>query len=92
MVLVWRDLWVLQKRQGMVLVVEICEYHSRGYGVISERPVGTTARLEGYGICPEEACLCQLLIDNLLRIIRYHFVRNCIVLDRNNVMSVLAPI
>ena len=76
----------------MVLVVEICEYHSRGYGVISERPVGITAKLEEYGICPEEACLCQLLIDNLLGIIRCNFVRNCIVLDRNNVMSVLAPI
>ena len=34
---------------GTVLVAEICKYHSRGeeYGVISERPVGTTADWRG---------------------------------------------
>ena len=44
-VLAWGDFWVLQKRQGILLVRETYEYHSRGeeYGVISERPVGTTA-------------------------------------------------
>jgi len=33
----------------MVLVAEICKYHSRGeeYGVISERTVGTTADWRG---------------------------------------------
>ena len=41
-----RPLGRIRKRQGMVLVRETCEYHSRGeevYGVILERPVGTTA-------------------------------------------------
>ena len=49
MVLVWGDLWVLQKKQGVVLVGETCEYHSRGkkYGVTLERSVGTTADWRG---------------------------------------------
>ena len=48
-VIVWGDLWELRKRRVMVLVRETCEYHSRGeeYGVISERPVGTTADWRG---------------------------------------------
>ena len=48
-VLFWGDLWVLQKRRGMLLVGETREYHSRGeeYGVILERPVGTTADWRG---------------------------------------------
>ena len=55
--LLWGDLWILQKRQGMVLVGETCEYHSKGeeYGVILERPVGIS-RLEGYGVSLGEAC------------------------------------
>ena len=38
--------------------------------------------------------LCQLLTDNLLRVITilFNFVQYCIVLAKNNVMSVLAPI
>ena len=70
------DLWVPQQRRGMVLV-----------------PVGgdllVPSRLEGYSVCPGEACLCQLL-TNLLPV--YKFVRKCIMLAKNNVMSVLAPI
>ena len=50
------------------------------------------SRLEGYGVCPGEACLCQLLTDNLLRVMIYNFVQKCIMLAKNNVMSVLAPI
>ena len=36
----WGDLWVLQKKRGMVIVGETCKYHNRGeeYGVILERP------------------------------------------------------
>ena len=44
----------------MVLVRETCEYHSGGeeYGVILERPVGTTADWRpGYGVSREEACV-----------------------------------
>ena len=44
MVLVWGDLWVQQKRQGMVLVGETCEYHSRGEEYMGVRVTcGTTA-------------------------------------------------
>ena len=52
---VWGDLWVLQKRQGLVLAGESCEYHSRGeeYGVISDRPVGTTADWRGMVLVQE---------------------------------------
>ena len=48
MLLVWGDFWAVYER-GRVwcLVRETCEFHSRArggvYGVILERPVGTTA-------------------------------------------------
>ena len=42
-----------------------------------------------YSVCLGEACLCQLLTDNLLPV--YNFVQKCIILAKN-VMSVLAPI
>ena len=48
---------------------------------------GYHSRLEGYSVCPGEACLCQLLTDNLLPV--YNFVQKCIMLAKN-VMSVLA--
>ena len=48
---------------------ETCEYHSRGeeYGVISERPMGTTT--DWRGMVLTGGGLCQLLTDNLLRVI-----------------------
>ena len=56
---------------------ETCGYHSK---------------LDEYGVYQGEACLCQLLTDNLLRVMIYNFVQKCIMLTKNNVMSVLAPI
>ena len=53
---------------------------------------GYHSRLAGYSICPGEAYLCQLLTDNLLTVMIYNFVQKCIMLAKNNVMSVLAPI
>ena len=55
----------------MLLVRETCEYHGRKkeYCVILEKPVGTTADWNGsYG-----GSLCQLLTDNLFRVIIIQF-------------------
>ena len=54
--------------------------------------MGTTADWRNMVFVPGEACLFQLLTDNLLRLMIYNFVQKCIVLATNNVMSVLAPI
>ena len=45
--------------RGMVLVGETCEYHSGGeeYGVISERPVGTTADWRGMVLAWGSPCV-----------------------------------
>ena len=55
----------------MVSAGENCVYHSRGeeYGVISERPVCNTADWRGMVLV--RGGLCQLLTDNLLRVIMY---------------------
>lgn len=85
------------KEAGYV-VREACEYHSRGEEYIMciwcyfGETCGYHSRLEGCSVCPGEACLCQLLTDNLLAVMIYNFVQKCIMLAKNNAMSVLAPI
>ena len=100
MLLVWGDLWAIYER-GRVwcyIVREVCEYHTRGEEYIMciwcyfGETCGYHSRLEGYSVCPGEACLCQLLTDNLLTVMIYNFVQKCIMLAKNNAMSVLAPI
>ena len=97
MLLVWGDL-CKRGRVWCYIVRETCEYHSRGeeyimciwcyFGVTC----GYHSRLEGYSVCLGEACLRQLLTDNLLTVMIYNFVQKCIMLAKNNAMSVLAPI
>ena len=69
-VLVWGDLWVLRKRRGMVLVGETREYHSRGeeYMVLFRRDLWVPQQTGGVW-CLSMGGLCQLLTDNLLRVI-----------------------
>ena len=42
--------------------------------------------------CLSGGGLCQLLTDNLFFAMIYNFVQKCIMLAKNNVMSVLTPI
>ena len=76
MLLVWGDLWAVYKRGRVwcLIVRETYEYHSRGEEYIwcyFGETCGYHSKLDGYGVCPGEACLCQLLTDNLLRVIIY---------------------
>ena len=95
MLLVWGDYWAIYER-GRVW----CYSGRRVSTTVEGRSIwcyfgetcGYHSRLEGYGVCPGEACLCQLQTDNLLRVMIYNFVQKCIMLAKNNVMSVLAPI
>ena len=60
----------------MVLVRETCEYRTvEGRSIWCSFGVtcGYHSRLEGYSVCPGEACLCQLLTDNLLTVIRFSY-------------------
>ena len=69
MLLVWGDFWAIYERSRVwCLVRETCEYHSRGeeYMVLFWRDLWVPQQTRGmYGVCPGEACLCQLL-TNLL--------------------------
>ena len=49
MLLVWGDLWAVYERQGMVLVRETCEYHSRGeeYMVLLRRDLWVPQQTRG---------------------------------------------
>ena len=77
MLLVWGDLWAVYERGRVwcLIVRETCEYHSRGeeYLVLFWRDLqcGYHSKLDRYGVCPGEACLCQLLTDHLLRVMIY---------------------
>ena len=85
-------LWVQRKRWGMVFVGETSEYHSRGkeYIVLFRRPVGTTADCRGMVFFRGRHVSTsnrKFIESNTIVIIQ-----KCIVLAKNNVMSVLAPI
>ena len=53
--------------------------------VLFWRDLWVPQQTDGCSVCLGEACLCQLLTDNLLP------VQKCILLAKN-IMSVLAPI
>ena len=96
MLLVWGNLWAVHERGRVwcLIVRETCEYHSRGeeYMVLFWRDLWVPQQTRWIWCLSGEACLCQLLTDNLLRVMIYNFVQKCIILSLKNVMSVLTPI
>ena len=94
MLLVWENLWAVYERDRVwcLIVRETCEYHSRGeeYMVLFWRDPWVPQQTRR--IWCIRGGLCQLLTDNLFFVMIYNFVQKCIMLAKNNVMSVLTPI
>ena len=63
----------------MVLVRETCEYHSRGeeYGVILERPVGTTADWRGIVLVPVSTANRSFIKSNNITILHCASQEHC---------------
>ena len=78
----------------MVLVRETCEYHSRGkvYMVLFQRDLWVLQQTGGIWCLPGGDLPVSTLNRQFIESNDIYFVQKCIVLAKNNVMSVLAPI